>query len=148
MPEMVEDEKRRRQHEHRLGQAQRISLRRGQALKVVDGFVGQVADRAAVEPLQRRQLDHLKARKLLLYGLEGVDRAVGLARTGLDDASGLGSEEAVSGDMLSALDALQQERVGRPRYLEVGGYGRLQVGVDLAINWDEVALLRQPLDFF
>ena len=145
---VVEDEERLGEHEYRFGQPERVLLRRRQSLEVIDRLVGEEADRAAVEAAHLRHVDDLVAGQRLLDRLQRVYRAVGTSRPGRDDVVGLGADEAVARETLAALHALQQERVRPARHLEVGRHRRVEVGADLAVDGQQVALACQLLGFF
>ena len=145
---VVEDHERPGEHEDRLRQPERVLLRRRQPLEVVDRLVGEKAHGAAVEAAHLGHVDDAVAAQSLLDRLQGVDRAVRLPRPGRDDLVGLGADEAVACQALSALDALQQERVWAPRHLEVGRHRRVEVGADLAVDGQQVAPARKLFGFF
>ena len=64
-----------------------------------------------------------------------------------DDVVGLGADEAVAGDAVAALHALEQEGVRGPGDLQVGRHGRVEIGGNLAVDRDQVAPAGHVADF-
>ncbi len=124
------------------GRAQRVGRGRGQPLEVAGHLVAQVADHAAVEPRQTGDVYGPVTAELLFDELEGIDVIAGARR---ENFRRLGAQEAVARQPLAALDTFEQEGIFPASDLEVGGHGRLQVGLYFTVDRGQVAL---RLEFF
>ena len=81
-------------------------------------------------------------------GLHPRDAAFGFENAGSVDVpkhfGGMGADEGVARDLLTALDALEQAGVACvPRQAQVGPYGRKQVGRKGIVDGDEIAFAGQ-----
>ena len=104
--DVVEDQQRVHEHELRFRQSQRVALRSRQIFESGGRLIGEVADSAAGEAGQAFDGYDLVLGQFLGDGSEGIG-AGPAART--DHQIRIGADEAVAGQPLAALHALQQE---------------------------------------
>ena len=128
------------EHKDRLRQTLRVGRHgRHPRLKVADGVIGQVTDSPAVKTGQIRHGNEPVLAHLLLHRNQRVQLPPFLIPTGLDHPVGFGADKAVTAQLLPAGHAFQQERIRRPGDFHISGHRRFQVGVDRAVNRDQVA---------
>ena len=109
VPQMVEYHEGRCQHKYRVWDADRVGFGRGQFFEVTHGVVGQISDRATVEPLRAWNVGHRVLGQFIFDGFQGVHFAILFAFSGSEHFCRLCSNEAISCYMFSALNALKQE---------------------------------------
>ena len=152
--EVVEDDEAVGDHQHRVGQPQRVRRRRRQALDGADQVVAQVADGPAGEARQARHRDRGQRAQPLrevadgIIGLSGGAPAVA-ACPALHGAPAvaprfarLGAEEGVAGPALAAHQRLEQEGERRPRHFCEHRHRRIGIEHHLTDERDDAATRR------
>ena len=117
--------------------------------------VSEVADRAAAkarQPRQRHRLMLAEQTGQLRHRVPGershvpVLQQLAAIPAGGEDHRGPTAEQREATPLLSALDALQKERIGPAVHLEEGRHRRVHVGEDLAIDGHQPAAAGQRLE--
>ena len=116
-------------------------------LEVFDGVVSDVTDSAAVEFRQSFDRGIADRFQSLFQHIQRIDIAVRRSRSRLNHLIWLGSQERVSGDMLTALYAFEEEGVRAAGDLDEGRYRRFEVGGYLSIyRYEVVAFVREAFE--
>ncbi len=158
MLDVIEDDQVVAEEQEHVGDFQLLLCGLRQALDESNGVVAEVADSAAGEAGQSRDLDGPA------LGQQAADRGKGIAlapfqlgavactddelvSAGAQRQRGPHAEEAVAAHLLALLDGLQQEGRAAVSQLEIDRNGRFEIGGQLAENGDGIAAGRQLLYF-
>ena len=149
MAQVVEDEQRVAEHEHGVRQLEIVVGGRRQALHVTDHVVRKVPDGAALEARQTRHGHRLELAEQPAQGFERITVGEPLGAPAAPHGDppvfrrqhrvGIAAEERVARPLLTALDRLEEERVGARPEPQVRGQRRVEVGGELGEHGDEVA---------
>ena len=104
--QVVEDQQRIRQHQHRLRKTKRVVIRSGQCFKVSGHFVTEIADDSTMETGQAGYRHRLVMLELLF---DKCQRVNGVFPAGFYNQRRFRADEAVAGEPFPALHALQKK---------------------------------------
>jgi hypothetical protein len=154
--QVIEGQQTRKEEQMGVGEIEIVGGAVGQALKQPHDVIREVADGAGGEGRQPAPGNRSVGTGQAAQFIKEVGGAA-LAPAALADFGdavpeaelpvGADAHEAVAGDLLATLDALEQERLtAGPRQPQIGGDRGEQVGRDAQGDRDDVALFRQPLE--
>ncbi len=164
MAHVVEDDQVVGHHQRHVGHVQVGAGGGGQPLHEAHQVVAKVADDAAVEARQPSDGRRLARRHQLLHDLQRIALALlqhgaacradrHLVAAGSDRHRRVHADETVAAKLFALLHRFEQEArpapvaAPLPAQLEIDRDRRLQVGGQLAVDRDDVALLRQVAHF-